>query len=170
MAVHLERQPTKDHPSFEVLTGWLAGHADPGLLETDDFFVAVHETDLASSHGPFSDEELTEQLGLEDDDSINDDLRVDLLKSIVRACFENCRGEDHLPMFQVRHFDAGDGVVGAIGYSTTGFSFTDIEVEWHGIYQDLESFQQALEADGWITSPEYFESKSSEHLIRLWSR
>jgi hypothetical protein len=148
------------------------------MLEEDGELIYGEETDIefpsfrldALGEGRLNDEEMREELGLDEDDELNDEERADFVRTVLRD--EVTSGEagesDVHPLCRGIWLEDSEGRTALLGFATSGEGFSGSSVEWYGLYDDEEEFREAVRSRGFVVDADDVDELADDELLALW--
>jgi hypothetical protein len=118
----------------------------------------------------FSDDDVCDTIDEDDDYPVDDEMRVAFVRGHLYSIMDGNHDADTNPAFGPVFLVSRAGQAFVLGASVTGYSFSDLTTETHGLFPDAPAFFQFLQEDGWITTREEVDALDDTEILAIWQK
>jgi hypothetical protein len=155
-----------DGAAMKRVTDWLDRKS--GYSPSSDFDESCQALPPWSAQDVFSevdDDDVAFTLGLDDGVDVTDEDRLTYFRERrLPALFEDADAVSGFASIGIR---ASDGTSAVLVHEIHGYSFSEVTVEFAGLYGSFEDFRQSLVSDGWIMGVDEFSELPEEEQKRM---
>lgn len=160
--------PTRD-PEWDKLVSALEDDAD--FLDDADPEIEFQVFRLDSLGGErLNDDVLREELGMDEEDEIGDDDRVEFIRDVLHEAIGEVEGSDSdiHPTCRAIPLSAPDGREILVGYAASAEGFAGEGLEFFGLFHDEEEFREDLRIRHFVTDLDEIDVLGDDELLALW--
>jgi hypothetical protein len=155
-----------DHAAMGRLLDWLDGKSGYSpLSDFDDSCQALALWRAQDMFAELDDDDVSFALGLDDGTEVTDRDRLAYFRERrLRGLFEDADAVSGFASIGIR---ASDGTSAVLVHEIHGYSFSEVTVEFAGLYGSFEDFRQSLVSQRWIMGVDEFNELPEEEQKRL---